>query len=191
MAGCGVLCVVPLSCVVPVLFAVFPVFELDLAPSIVRSPLHCILSCRAVRFFFMLPCCRGVCGGREGGVCVVCGVWSHCECCIPFLLPPRLCVRCHSIVGLVLCLCDRVVSLWNSGGGLCSGRRAVWCEGSVHLRLFLFLPLPLPFCVGVRGSARAAMRARTLSPNTIMSSSPLLFFPVVPPAFHSPPFLLL
>lgn len=32
--GCGV-CVVPLSCVVPVLFVVFPVFELGPAPSIV------------------------------------------------------------------------------------------------------------------------------------------------------------
>lgn len=31
----------------------------------------------------------------------------------------RLCVLCHSIVGLGLCLCDRVVSLWNSGDGLC------------------------------------------------------------------------
>ena len=35
--------------------------------------------------------------------------------------PPCLRVRCHSIVGLVWCLCDRVVSLWNSGDGL------VWC----------------------------------------------------------------
>lgn len=31
--------------------------------------------------------------------------------------PFHLCVRCHSIVGLVLCFCDRVVSLWNSGDG--------------------------------------------------------------------------
>lgn len=38
----------------------------------------------------------------------------------------RLCVCCHSIVGLRLCLCDRVVSLWNSGDGLC-GRKGVWC----------------------------------------------------------------
>lgn len=37
--------------------------------------------------------------------------------------------------------------------------------------VFLF-SLPLPLCVGVRGSARAALRARTLSPNTIVS--PLL-----------------
>ena len=55
------------------------------------------------------------------------------------------------------------------------------CEGgawSRHLSsslppsfsLFLSLLLLLPLCVGVRGSARAAMRARTLSPNTIVSS---------------------
>lgn len=41
------------------------------------------------------------------------------------LSPFRLCVCCHSIVGLELCLCGRVVSLWNSGGGLC------WVEGRV------------------------------------------------------------
>ena len=34
------------------------------------------------------------------------------------------CVSRHSIVGLVLCLCDRVVSLWNSGDGCVWGRRA-------------------------------------------------------------------
>lgn len=46
-----------------------------------------------------------------------------------------LCVCCHSIVGLGLCLCDRVVLLWNSGGGLC------WVEGcvvsTVHCHLFM------------------------------------------------------
>ena len=39
----------------------------------------------------------------------------------------------------------------------------------VHLSLFLFSS-SLPFAVGVRGSARAALRARTLSPNTIVFS---------------------
>jgi len=52
----------------------------------------------------------------------------------PFLLP-TVCVLCHGIVGLGLCLCDRVVSLWNSGDGLC------WVEGcvvsTVHCRLFM------------------------------------------------------
>ena len=35
--------------------------------------LHCILSCCAARFLFMLSCCCGVCGER-GVVCVVCVV---------------------------------------------------------------------------------------------------------------------
>lgn len=93
---------------------------------------------------------------------------------LPLVLStPPFCVLCHGIVGLVLCLCNRVVSSWNSGGGLC------WVEGRVVRGLwFIFLsrfplPLPLPLCVGVRGSARAAMRARTLSPNT--NASLLLF----------------
>ena len=34
-----------------------------------------------------------------------------------------LCICCHSIVGLGLCLCGRVMSLWNSGGW----RKGVWC----------------------------------------------------------------
>lgn len=37
------------------------------------------------------------------------------------------CIFCHSIVGLGLCLCDRVVSLWNSGGGLCGVEGRVVC----------------------------------------------------------------
>lgn len=44
---------------------------------------------------------------------------------VSFSPPPLSCVCCHSIVGLVLCLCGRVVSLWNSGDGLC------WVEGRV------------------------------------------------------------
>ena len=43
----------------------------------------------------------------------------------------------------------------------------------------------LLLCVGVRGSARAALRARTLSPNTIVFS---LFLLLVPLLFYSPPF---
>lgn len=83
-------------------------------PRIVQSPLRCILSCRAARFLFVLLCCVRGTGGRR----VWCA-WSHCERCIPFLPAPLFCVCCHSIVGLGLCLCDRVVSLWNSGDGLC------------------------------------------------------------------------
>ena len=163
------------------------------------APLRCIPSCRVARFLFVLLCCVR----RTGGWCVCC-VWSHCGRCVPFLFPSLLCVCCHSIVGLGLCVCDRVVSLWNSGGGLCwvEGRVvyavhcqllcvvacvSVWCVlsccavlrcvgwrwsgrsrrlSSSSLFVFLFL------AVGVRGSARAALRARTLSPNTI--ASPLL-----------------
>ena len=61
------------------------------------------------------------------------------------------------------------------------------CGALVHLPP-LSLPLPLPLCVGVRGSARAAQRARTLSPNTIaflllLALSSLLFSA---PRFSSP-----
>ena len=78
----GVWCVVVLSpCLVlsPVLFAVFPVFVLDPASRIVRSLLRCILSCRAVYFFFVLLCRVQRTGGWY--------VWCHCECCISFPLP--------------------------------------------------------------------------------------------------------
>ena len=135
-------------------------------------------------------------------------------------LLPSFCVCCHSIVGLGLCLYDRVVSLWNRGDGLCGRKNGggvrcplstlvcvvLWCacclvvlwvaewrwgEGVrvCGLVICLPLPLPLPLCVGVRGSARAAQRARTLSPNTMCSlvvlSSLLLVF------LRAPPFLLL
>lgn len=114
----------------------------------------------------------------------------------PPILLSTACVLCHSIVGLVLCFCDRVVSLWNSGDGLCWVEGCVVCGVRCQLLLCcvyclvvlccglwvvewrwgvcgLVACLLLSLCVGVRGSARAAMRARTLSPNTI--ASPLLF----------------
>lgn len=57
----------------------------------------------------------------NGGWCVVC-----CVLLFPFsALPFRLCVCCHSIVGLGLCLCDSVVSLWNSGDGICGAEGRV------------------------------------------------------------------
>ena len=154
-----------------------------------------------------------LCGGpvewRGGCVCCVVPLVSCCPRSLHGV--PCLCVRCHSIVGLVPCLCDRVVSFWNSGDGLC------WVEGrvvpAVHCQLFVCCVLcvvccgmavgervcglvacPLSsssssssFCVGVRGSARAAMRARTLSPNTI--ASPLLCSLLVfSSLLFSPPF---
>lgn len=42
---------------------------------------------------------------------------------------PPLRVCCHSIVGLGLCLCDRVVSLWNGGDGSCWVERRVCVDG--------------------------------------------------------------
>ena len=48
-----------------------------------------------------------------------------------------LCVCCHSIVGLVVCVCGGVVSLWKSGGGLCCGGRAV-VRGGVCTPLMLW-----------------------------------------------------
>ena len=117
----------------------------------------------------------------------------------------RLCVCCHSIVGLVWRLCGRVVSLWNSGGDLCwvEGRVvfivrcqlvccgvcfSVVCAGCV-VSSFVFPVFSFSFSSvslvgGVRGSARAAMRARTLSPNTIVSVLLCSFFPSLSlPAF--------
>lgn len=56
------------------------------------------------------------------------GCVIRCE--LRLTIPSPLCVRCHSLVGLVLCLCDRVVSLWNSGGDLsgAEGARGVCCS---------------------------------------------------------------
>lgn len=64
-------------------------------------------------------------------------------------------VRCQ----LFMCLC-----VVDCGMAVCDG-----CVVLVACLVFLSLSLSLPLCVGVRGSARAALRARTLSPNTIVS----------------------
>ena len=71
----------------------------------------------------LLLCVVVLCVENGRVVCVVCGLVVNVVFPSFFLLP---CVRCYSIVGLVLCLCDRVVSLWNSGDGLC-GWKGVWC----------------------------------------------------------------
>lgn len=109
-------CVVPLSRVV-------------LPPSLlILAPLLSVCCCGVL----WAGKCGGVCRGWHdaGDACLaVWCVWWRSEACpTPFRIvqPPfSLCVCCHSIVGLGLCLCDRVVSLWNSGGGLC------WVEGCV------------------------------------------------------------
>lgn len=59
----------------------------------------------------------------------------------------RLCVCCHSIVGLGWCLCDRVVSLRDGGGGLCVG----WNGGGVmgvYGLLFVFFSCLSCWCSG-------------------------------------------
>nr|DAW10541.1 MAG TPA: hypothetical protein [Caudoviricetes sp.] len=115
--------------------------------------------------------------------------YGTCVVLLPLYRPALQCVHGYSIVDLVVCLCVRAVSLWDGGDGLCwaegRGVLGVWCLVLVHC--LLFSPLPLLFCVGVRGSARAALRARTLSPNTIVSfllSCSLVFSSL----FHSPSF---
>ena len=189
MAGVVCCCVVPLPCVVPRLLCGVPCLRIRSGTPCCPVPL-CVAFPRVVLPTFSLCCCV-VCA-----VCVV-SLWALYF----FPSPFRLCVCCHSIVGLGLCLCDRVMSLWNSGDGVwgAEGRvvstvycllltlHVLWCafqcgvcvvllccvvgcgmavDAGVSL-VFLFLSLPL-LCVGVRGSARAALRARTLSPNTIV-----------------------
>ena len=134
------------------------------------SPLHVVL------FFFCLVCCCVCCGWGSAGVCgVVCGLeWRWC------LLPILVCVVVCISVWCVLS-CGMAV------GGVC-GSCCLSCFVSSLFFLLLFL------CAGVRGSARAALRARTLSPNTtvfpccvlcLVLSSPL---PRSPPFFNSLPF---
>ena len=214
---------------------------------VLSVPLHIVLV-PLVSFLFLfclvLSCLLWV--GKCGGACClhtrivvrvsVCCVMAVCAVSCLALLLFRFCVCCHSIVGLVLCLCDRVVSLWNRCDGLV-GRKGEWCllstlhvlwcvfqcvvcvvllccvvgcgmagcEG-VWSRSFVFLVVlsSSSFClpllllvVSVRGSARAALRARTLSPNTIVLPRCFVLFRLVSsclslPAFlRTPPFLLL
>jgi hypothetical protein len=85
-------------------------------------------------------------------------------------------------------LCSLSQHCWLGGVFVTGGRHCgiavmvcVWvgraASGGVHglVACLLCFPLPLPLCVGVRGSARAALRARTLSPNTIAFPCRLLF----------------
>ena len=56
--------------------------------------------------------------------------WGNC---VP--LSSLVCVCCHSIVGLALCLCGRVVLLWNRGDGLCEVEGRV--VSTVRCQLFM------------------------------------------------------
>lgn len=84
------------------------------------------------------PPCRLPCGPIEWRVmcsavpCLRIGSGTlHCPAPSRIVQSPfSLCVCCHSIVGLVLCLCDRVVSLWNSGDDSC------WVEGRVVFTVY-------------------------------------------------------
>ena len=158
-----------------------PPFTLSSLSSCV-VPVHssvCVASC-----LLWVGKCGGVCCSALLLLCcaTLCCVlwWRVCYLivngCVPLLLsssPLPLCVLCHGIVGLGLCFCGRVVFLWNSGDGLCVGRNGggvMGVRGLVVCFVFLFSLSSSSLCVGVRGSARAALRARTLSPNTIVSS---------------------
>ena len=128
--------------------------------------------------------CRVCCGWGSAVV----GWWN----CVTFCsaLPHsfrRVC--CHSIVGLgcvnVTGLCHCGIAVWVCVGverrGAFHSRCGVWNGGvcgCVVLSFVLFCLVCLSFSlfvVGVRGSARAALRARTLSPNTIVCLSSVLF----------------
>ena len=141
------------------------------------------------------------------------------HCLTPFRIvhsPFSLCVCCHSIVDLVLCLVGTVVSLWNSGDDLCEAEGRVvsivhcqlfaccgvcvvllccvvewrWCAGGGLALVFLF-PLSsssVSFVGGVRGSARAAPASTHVIPEH--RRVPLLSS-LLPAFLRAPPFLLL
>ena len=102
-----------------------PVFGLGLAPCIVPLPFTLSVPFVSFPFLFCLVLLCLLWVGKCGG-----GTVPR----FPLLLP-TVCVLCHGIVGLVLCLCGRVVSLWNGGGGL------GWVEGrvasTVYCQLFM------------------------------------------------------
>ena len=89
-------------------------------------------------------------------------------CVVLFLLhrPTLQCVCCHSVVGLGVCLCGRVVSLWNSGDGLRWGGMAMVVRG------VCLVPLPprLSSFVLVFGVVRAQPREHARYPRTPLCS---------------------
>lgn len=99
------------------------------------------------------------------------------RCLLLFALSCSSCVVLPFSVFAVTALLVWVVFLWQ-GCVIVEERRGDGCV--VHCSLSSFSSS----AVGVRGSARAALRARTLSPNTIASSCCLVF-----PFFCSLPFL--
>ena len=134
--------------------------------------LHCAAPFHIVCFYssFVLCCC------------VCCGWGSAVGGCVP--LPSSVFV--FVVTALLVWVCVFVAGLcyWGIAVMVCVGRRAV-CVGVCGLFVCLPLLLPLPLCCGVRGSARAALRARTLSPNTI--AFPLLCSLLLAPRLSSCP----
>ena len=73
----------------------------------------------------------------------------------------------HVVVAVRVLSCLVVLScVLRNGGGV------LWCVVSL-LVFSVFSVFSFLFCRGVRGSARAALRARTLSPNTVVFSFPI------------------
>ena len=101
-------------------------------------------------------------GGTVSSSALLCSVLLSC-----------LCVCCHSVVGLGVCLCGRVVSLWNGGDGLCVG----WNGGDamgVRFSFFVFSVLFLLFLfffVLVFGVVRAQPCEHARYPRTPLCSS--------------------
>lgn len=96
------------------------------------APLHIVRSLRIVPVPLLSCVAVFVVGGEVW--------WGNCASLSSS--PFTVCVLCHSIVGLGLCLCDRVMSLWNSGDGLC------WVEGRVASTVYCpLLTLHVLWCV--------------------------------------------
>lgn len=82
-------------------------------------------------------CCDALCSD---------GVWRLALFCFPLYHTALQCVCCHSIVGLVSCLCGRVVSLWNGGGGWVVFIRYPCCGVCFSVMVFIVC---LSLCCGV------------------------------------------
>ena len=80
---------------------------------------------------------------------------------------------CDDSACFVLSYCVVGCGLWNGGVG--------WVCG-LFVSLLCLLLFSVSLVVGVRGSARAALRARTLSPNTIVFPLLLALFSLLFPA---------
>ena len=123
------------------------------------APLHIVRSLRIV----LVPLLSCVAVFVVGGEC---GGWTVSR--FPFSFPPFV----FSVTALLVCVCVFVTGLCHCGMvvvicvGQKGGVRWGWCLALVHCSL---LSSSSSFVGGVRGSARAALRARTLSPNTIVS----------------------